>query len=170
MTNARRARRQLAAGAAALGAVTALAIAGCVDIGAPAQAAGARTLYVDCSAGAGSGTLAHPFDTLQAASAPALGPGDHLLLRRGTVCKGMLAPHGNGTAGKPITIGAYGTASAPAPRIDGGGTVEAALGLADMSYVTVDGLELTNAGDPAGLHRGVYLTSSTGTMKGITLE
>ena len=166
MTIARRARPSLAAVAAA--AATALALAG--FLGLPAQAAAAHTYYIDCCAAAGSGTLAHPFDTLAAASAPALGPGDRLLLRRGTACTGMLAPRGNGAAGKPITIGAYGDASAPEPRIDGDGTVEAALGLSDMSYVTVDGLELTNAGDPAGLHRGVYLTSSTGTMKGITLE
>ncbi|HEY3831004.1 MAG TPA: right-handed parallel beta-helix repeat-containing protein [Acidimicrobiia bacterium] len=168
MTIARRARRQLATGAAVVGAATALTLAGSLSL--PARAAAARTLYVDCSAAAGSGTLAHPFDTLQAASAPALGPGDRLLLRRGTACKGMLAPRGNGAAGEPITIGAYGLAGALPPRIDGGGTVEAAIGLANMSYVTVDGLELTNSGDAAGLHRGVYLTSSTGTMKGITLE
>ncbi len=81
----------------------------------------------------------------------------------------MLAPKGGGALGAPVVIGAYGSAHAPLPRIDGSAAT-AAVWLADMSYVTVEDLELTNAGDSTHLHRGLYFTSKSTPVRGITVR
>lgn len=131
------------------------------------------TWYVDCSAPtAGVGTRTAPFNDLESANQVVLGPGDRLLLRRGTVCAGMLEPRGDGAPGRPIVIGAYPGRSSGGrrPRIDGGGTVVAPVRLADVSYVTVEDLHLTNASDPAGIHRGLYFTSQEAPVRGVTVR
>jgi hypothetical protein len=131
-----------------------------------------QTWYVDCSAtSAGNGSLTDPLNSLQAASQLSLGPGDRVLFRRATSCTGMFEPTGNGEFGDPIVIGAYSYSSGSSedPTINGGGTV-AAVWLADMSYVTVQDLRLTNAGDSVALHRGLYFTSSAGLVSGITIQ
>jgi hypothetical protein len=132
----------------------------------------AHTWYVDCSERrAGSGSISRPFISLRAASSVTLGPGDQLLLRRGTTCAGMLAPSGGGADGDPALIGAYGRRFPDQPpRIDAGGTATAAVLLADTSNVTVQDLELTNAGNSTGEHRGLYLTSSDRQVHDITIR
>jgi hypothetical protein len=132
----------------------------------------AHTWYVDCRAEAGgNGSIFRPFNTLQAASSVTLGPGDQLLFHRGTTCAGMLAPQGGGADGDPVVIGAYGGAFPDRlPRIDAGGTASAAVLLADMSNVTVQDLELTNAGNSTGEHRGLYFTSSDRQVRGVTVR
>jgi hypothetical protein len=128
------------------------------------------TWYVDCSAGQnGTGTLSSPFNELSAANRLNLGPGDRLLFRRGAKCAGMLAPQGSGSPGHPIVIGSYGPGRARA-KIYGYGRVNASVWLADMSYVTVQNLEVTNAGDTSALHRGIYFTSRVGLVRGITIR
>jgi hypothetical protein len=131
----------------------------------------ANTWYVDCSAStAGNGSVAHPFNSPSSANLLTLGPGDRVLFRLGTSCSGMLAPKGDGAPGDPIVIGTYPSewrGGGPA-TINGGGTVVAAVWLADMSYVTVENLQLTNAGDSVGIHRGLYFTSDAGPVSGIT--
>ncbi len=153
-------------------AVAGIVIAGVAWQYAPARGATAapRTWYVDCAAAtAGGGTSARPLNALAAASAQPLHPGDRMLLRRGSVCHGTLAPSGSGTPSQPIVIGAYGTSTAARPRIDGGGS-SAAVVLADESNVTLDGLEITNSGSSAGAHRGVYFTSEREPVTGLTLQ
>jgi hypothetical protein len=134
---------------------------------------GATTWYVDCSAAAGgNGSIDAPFNNLQSANQLTLAPGDRLLLHRGAVCPGMLEPQGNGAPGDPIVIGAYppGGPSTSLPTINGGGTVTAAVWLADVSYVTVEDLHLTNAGNSSGIHRGLYFTSDTGLVSDVTVR
>src|SRR6185437_1422187 len=98
-----------------------------------------RTWFVDCSAlHHGVGTMGRPFDSLQAPNHLTLHGGDRLLFRRGGVCHGMLALRGGGSFTHPVVIGAYGSGKAR-PEIDGQGKVDAAVRLADMSYVTVQG-------------------------------
>jgi hypothetical protein len=84
----------------------------------------------------------------------------------------MLAPKGNGAAGQPIVIGSYpsGLRDGQPATINGGGNVVAALWLADMSHVTVQNLQLTNAGDSVGIHRGLYFTSDAGPVSDITIR
>lgn len=129
-----------------------------------------RTWFVDCSAlHHGVGTMGRPFDSLQAPNHLTLHGGDRLLFRRGGVCHGMLALRGGGSFTHPVVIGAYGSGKAR-PEIDGQGKVDAAVRLADMSYVTVQGLELTNAGDSTHLHRGLYFTSQLVPVHGVTIR
>ncbi len=131
---------------------------------------GAQSWYVDCSAVAnGDGSFVHPFNNLDAANSLTLGPGEQLLFRRGATCGGMLVPKGNGALGNPIVIGAYGFPLSGPPTIDGAENT-AAVWLADVSYVTVQDLELTNPGDSTQLHRGVYFTSTAGLVSGITIR
>jgi len=128
------------------------------------------TWYVDCSAPHnGAGTLSRPFDTLEPANHLTLHAGDQLLFRRGASCTGMLAPRGGGSPKDPVVIGAYGSGKAR-PEIDGQGQVNAPVWLADMPHVTVQGLELTNAGDSAHLHRGLYFTSQAAPVSGVTVR
>jgi len=134
----------------------------------PSWHPGAPSTYVDCSAATnGDGSIVRPLSSVQAANLLTLGPGEQLLFRRGSACTGMLVPKGNGAPGNPIVIGAYGFPANEAPRIDGAGNT-AAVWLADVSYVTVQDLELTNAGDSTALHRGLYFTSNATPVSGIT--
>lgn len=137
-----------------------------------AGAGSGHTWYLDCSAVAtGSGTFSHPLNTLQAANRLVLGPGDRLLLRRGSTCTGSLQPQGGGAPGSPVVIGAYSNGpSRQLPAINGGGGVVAAVWVADMSYVTVEDLALTNSGDSIGIHRGLYFTSSAGPVVDVTVR
>ncbi len=141
------------------------------NTGAAAQSGpGAQSWYVDCSAAVnGDGSIAHPFNNLAAPNLLTLGPGEQLLFRRGATCTGMLAPKGSGAPGNPIVIGAYGFPLSQQPTIDGAENT-AAVWLADMSYVTVEDLELTNPGDSTALHRGVYFTSNATPVSGITIR
>ena len=127
-------------------------------------------MYVDCSAAKGGyGSADHPFNDVASASRVRLGPGDSLRFRRGSTCRGMLTPVGSGAPGKPVTIGAYGSASDALPVITGG-SAKAAVWLADLSYVTVADLALSNTGDSKQLHDGMYFTSDKSPVTGITIR
>ncbi|HWR53114.1 MAG TPA: right-handed parallel beta-helix repeat-containing protein [Bryobacteraceae bacterium] len=126
---------------------------------------GGLTYHVDCASGsdAAAGTApASAWRTLAKASATTLAPGDSLLLKRGTVCSGALAPRGSGSEGQPIRLGAYGTG--PLPVVNGG-SAKAALRLSDQHHWEIEGLELVG-GDPYG----VLITGTKGTLKHLRLR
>ena len=80
-----------------------------------AQAGGATTYYVspsgsDSNNGTSPGTA---IQSLSRASGLQLNPGDQVLLQRGATFSGKLAVWKSGTAGSPITIGAYGSGTKP---------------------------------------------------------
>lgn len=126
-----------------------------------------QRLHVDCgAASAGGGTRARPWNSLEAASRARLRPGARLLLRRGSVCAGTLAPRGGGRPGRPARIGAYGRGRAP--RIDATG--EDAVLLEDMSHVLLQDLELTNRGDRSTKKRGVHLVAETKVVRAVTVR
>ena len=80
-----------------------------------AHAAGATTYYVS-PAGSDSNSGTSPgsaIQTLGRASGLQLNPGDQVLLQRGATFSGKLAVWKSGTAGAPITIGAYGSGNKP---------------------------------------------------------
>lgn len=136
----------------------------------PAAQAGLlnSSYYVDCQAPtAGNGTEQQPWSNLAHANAVVLQPGASLLLKRGSVCTGMLKPQGNGARSSPIIIGAYGTGNLPQINAQG---LAAALQLADMSYVIAQDLELTDTGDPTTVHHGVHVTASTGVVREVALR
>lgn len=131
-----------------------------------APAAHAATYYVDCgAAGAGDGSRRAPWNDLASANTTPLAPGDRLLLRRGSVCAGPLAPLAAGSATAPVQIGAYG--SGPRPRI--AATSEDAVLLRNTSHTVVRDLEVTNAG-PEARRRGVHLLADGEVVRGLTVR
>ena len=153
----------LAVGRSALAVAVALVLL--LPVGANAQAGPAR--YVDCGAtSAGDGTQARPWNSLTLASSFQLSPGARLLLRRGSVCTGLLAPEGSGSRRSPALIGAYGRG--PKPRIEGNG--EDAVLLRDTSHVVLERLEVSNPGDGSGPKRGVTAVAELGPVSDLTLR
>lgn len=93
----------------------------------------------------------HPetaWNSLDVANSFVFQPGDRLLLRRGSQCKGMLEPKGSGSALAAITLNAYG--EGPLPVIMGG-TQKAGLQLLNQQYWEIENLEIMG-GSPYGLH------------------
>ncbi|HLI00288.1 MAG TPA: right-handed parallel beta-helix repeat-containing protein [Acidimicrobiales bacterium] len=97
-----------------------------------------RDFYVDCAdASGGNGTRTHPWNNLHGPDTTVFGPGDRLLLARGTSCAGTVHPLGSGAAGRPATISAYGHGARPV--IAGGNRPEAVL-LSDQQHWVVENL------------------------------
>ncbi len=91
-----------------------------------AQPACAATYYLaangdDARTAAQAQNPATPWQSITKlnASMGGLQPGDQVLLRRGDVFRGQLVITRSGSAGSPLTFGAYGTATDPNPVIDG---------------------------------------------------
>jgi len=151
----------------------------------PAAAVG-TTYYVDAVAGSDSAagtTTGTAWRTLAKVNATTFSAGDVIQFKRGQTWTGQLHPLGSGSAGSPITIGAYGSGTAR-PTIDGS-TVAGGLGmgaavlLSNQQYWTITGLEVVNDsgidnfGDPVeGLMRYGILVDNTsdGTLSGITIS
>lgn len=90
-----------------------------------------------------------------------LKPGDAILLKRGMVFSGMLAPNGNGAEGNPIRVGAFGDGDRP--RIDAKGIHLAGVLLKDPSFWEVGDLEITNTNgkdEDQGELFGIYVLAS----------
>ncbi len=135
--------------------------------------ANAATYYVDGNAGNDSnpGTLASPWRSLTKVNNTTYAPGDTILLRRGSVWQGLLAPcastHCSGTAAAPIKIDSYdtGTVSHGPPQVNGAGSGEATLYMLNQSYWEIRNLEITNTG-PTGFHYvGIQLVCSSTTAQ-----
>jgi len=54
-----------------------------------------------------------PWETLSKVSSTTFSPGDNIYFKRGSSYSGCATINGNGTAGNPITVGAYGNGNAP---------------------------------------------------------
>ena len=118
----------------------------------------ATVYYVD-SIGGDDGNLgtspAEAWASLTPVNNTTLGPGDQVLLKAGTSYTGQLAPQGVGSDGSPIIIDMYDTGDKP--RIDGEGSVTAALYLFNCAYYEISNLELTNQGAARSKNRwGVW--------------
>ncbi|QHW33493.1 right-handed parallel beta-helix repeat-containing protein [Paenibacillus rhizovicinus] len=114
----------------------------------------ANTTYYVSAAGSDSnnGTSSSaPWKTLSKVSGAAFGAGDKILFRSGDSWSGQLMINDSGTSAKPVTVGAYDKGSKP--LINGGGNSAAVL-IDGASYVTVDGLAVTNY-DGANVTDGV---------------
>jgi hypothetical protein len=109
--------------------------------------------YVDCfAATGGAGTEPSPWNTLAKVNATTFKPGDLILFRRGSTCKGALKPHGSGTGSSPIVIDAYGTG--PQPIIDGGMNVGA------VQLIGEQGWEINNLEVVGGYNYGVNIAGT----------
>jgi hypothetical protein len=108
----------------------------------------------DSNAGTSSGSAWKTLDKVNSTSFTA---GDTILLAAGSSWTGQLYPKGSGEDGSPIVIDIYGTGNKP--RIDGNGTVDAAMRLNNQEYWEINNLELTNNSSTAGDLRGMYVTA-----------
>ena len=115
---------------------------------------GATSYYVDCSAATnGDGTQDSPWNALSSTNVISFGPGDQLLLKRGTTCQGALSPVGSGSSDATIVIDSYGTGAQP---IIDGGTSNAAISLTDQQYWEIRNLEIVG-----GNKFGVFISGNT---------
>jgi hypothetical protein len=128
-------------GLLALAALLVASLAVCGGLAIPAAADG-TSYYVDCSAGTnGDGSQSSPWNNLASVNATTFAAGDSILFRRGTSCSGSLQPGGSGSAGSPITIGAYD--SGARPIVDAGSGNTAALMLYNQEYWDITEIEVT---------------------------
>ncbi len=123
-----------------------------------------RSYFIDCSSAIeGDGSGGHPWNTLATAQAHVFQPGDLISLRRGTVCRGALAPQGSGAEGRSIRLTAYGTGQRP--RIVAPTTERQALFLFNQEYWQVDSLDISGANK-----YGVFVSGDKGPMQHIYLK
>lgn len=145
----------------------------------PAVAADATkgtTYSVNCAAKTnGNGSANSPWNSLWAVNAHGtFVPGDEVLFKKGTTCKGKLAPSGSGVLGAPIVFGSYG--SGAKPTIAGGGTgmETATVTLRNQAYVTLQDLHVTNRSASAtttAYRSGVLLLNDgAGWLNGVTVQ
>jgi hypothetical protein len=88
-------------------------------------------------------------------------PGDRILLKRGTVCRGSFAPRGSGAPGRPVTLEAWG--EGPPPVIDAAGSA-CALCLWNLSYWRVREIAVRG-----GTEFGIHVSGDHGLLRGIEL-
>lgn len=131
----------------------------------PAAQSG-RTYYVNCDAGNDAADGLSPssaWNSLAAVSRQTFQSGDAILFRRGSVCEGMLAPKGSGSAQASIRLDAWGTG--PLPQIHAQTGQEAAVKLFNQEYWTIRHLEFSG-GDPYG----VFISGNRGILHGIEVR
>ena len=123
----------------------------------PAVEANGRAYYVDSRAGDDSKAGTSPtmaWKTLEKVNAATFLPGDHILLRSGSVWRGQLWPKGSGAEGHPIVVDTYG--GGVKPVINGGGLFEDAVLLKNQEFWEIANLEITNTGTERAKRRGVH--------------
>jgi len=122
------------------------------------------TYHVDCgSTSTNLPSAEKTLYTLDEVNALQLSPGDTLLFKRGTSCRGSLHPRGSGTEAAPIRIAAYGEGSLP--RILDGFHDAAALRLSDQQFWEIESLDVSGS-----TMYGVLVESSSTTMHHIVLR
>jgi hypothetical protein len=101
----------------------------------------AATYYVSITGSdTNPGTQAQPWKTIAKVNASSFSPGDSILFKRGETWSETLIPPSSGSAGSPITFGAYGTGDLP--TIDGTGRDYCVDGKKD--YITITDLHFTS--------------------------
>lgn len=103
-----------------------------------------RVYYVDAENGDdnNSGDIDSPLRTLLRVNRLELEPGDQVRFKCGGTWYGELLIRHSGAEGSPIVYSSYGEGAKPV--IDGRGEVQAAVYGEDVSYIVVEGLEVTN--------------------------
>lgn len=98
----------------------------------------AKEYYFDGSAPTnGNGRPSSPFNSLEHLGTLDIGPGDGILLKRGSQFNQSLVLNTSGSADAPITIQAYGHSSQPLPVIAGRSTELSSVLLLGTSHVVV---------------------------------
>jgi len=88
------------------------------------------------------------------------GPGDTILIKRGTVYNGSLTLKGNGSATAPIVLCSYGDEELPIPEIRAGGAKDEAILMQNIQYWEIHDLKITNKGEvPRPKSVGIRITA-----------
>jgi hypothetical protein len=124
-----------------------------------------RTYYVDCTTQApGNGSSPQAaVNSLAQLNDVTLAPGDTILLRRGTECKGLLAPKGSGAEGASIRLTAYGEGARP--KVEAPKQSEEAFRLFNQQYWDIDSLDFSG-----GNKYGILISGDEGILHHIHLS
>ena len=130
------------------------------------------TFYLD----SGNGNDSYPGDSqskawksLSKLNSTTFHPGDHILLKSGSIWTGQLWPKGSGSSEHPITIDKYGGDALPV--INGAGLAEDAVLLKNQEYWEIRNLEVTNTGAVRAVRRGVHVVAdNSGDLHHIYLQ
>lgn len=127
--------------------------------------------YVDPAASLGNDGLgpSSALSTLDEVNQLNLQPGDAILFKNDGEWHGTLQISSSGSAEKPITIGNYGN-GINRPAIHGDGVVGAAVFGSDVSYITVENLEVTNKSDQTKRLRGIYFNAVYENVSGLVVQ
>ncbi len=127
--------------------------------------------YVDPQADLGNDGLSasSPLSTLDEVNELKLNPGDAILFKNDGEWHGTLQISYSGTEGKPITVGNYGD-GVNRPAIHGDGVVDTAVFGSDVSYITVENLEVTNESDQTKRLRGIYFNAVVENVSGLVVQ
>jgi Right handed beta helix region len=122
------------------------------------------TYHVDCGlTSTGTPSAEKTLHTLGEVNKLEFGPGDTVLFKRGTTCRGALQPRGSGTEAAPIRIAAYGEGSLP--RIVDGFKDTTAFRLRDQQFWEIESLDISGS-----TTYGVLVESASATMHHIVLR
>lgn len=129
-----------------------------------------KTYYVDAAAELGNDGLSpeHALKTLAEVNALKLEPGDQVLFKRDCKWNGGLVIQTSGTAEAPISFNVYGEGE-NAPVLDGNGAVSATITGVDVSYITIQNLEIMNKGDESTYLRGIFINALNQNVVGIKI-
>ncbi len=127
--------------------------------------------YVDAQAEPGNDGLSmeNPLCSLEEVNQLKLKPGDAVLFQNDGEWHGSLQISYSGTAEKPILVGNYGD-GINRPAIHGDGIVSAAVCGSDVSYITVENLEVTNESDQTKRLRGIYFNAVRQNVSGLVVQ
>lgn len=127
--------------------------------------------YVDPKAELGNDGLTPEtaLSTLDEVNQLKLEPGDAILLKNDGEWYGTLEIFASGTPEKPIIVGNYGD-GINRPAIHGEGVYDAAVFGSDVSYITVENLEITNKSDQTKRLRGIYFNAVYGNVYGLVVQ
>ncbi|MDZ7637623.1 MAG: right-handed parallel beta-helix repeat-containing protein [Bryobacterales bacterium] len=128
--------------------------------------ASAGDYYVDCRDGNDAANGLSPATALRSVTAANRGaqpgPADRVLLKRGTVCMGVLAPQGSGTAGQPNAIDSYGEGPLPVVNAAGGFV---AIRLNNQEYWRISRVAATGSTE-----HGIFIGASNRVVHDIQLR
>jgi hypothetical protein len=138
-----------------------------------ASSAFGQTVYVDQTLGHdnGTGSIGDPYKTIAKINSLTFGPGASILFKRGEIWRERLVPPSSGSAGNPITFGAYGSGASPiisaddiltgfTPEVVGGFTAYYKVVPVEPKQVFQDGVRYAVAGAKASLVTGSFYWDS----------
>ena len=129
-----------------------------------------KTYYVDAAAELGNDGLSqeNALKTLDEVNALQLEPGDQVLFKRDCKWNGALVIQTSGTENAPISFDAYGEGE-NAPVLDANGRLSATISGVDVSYITIQNLEIMNTGDESVYLRGIFFNALNDNVVGIKI-